>query len=96
MVTSRNVSRMRRRTISLTVGDADIEDVARPMGLRENQSGGWRLCGQMCVLHLRRALRNSLRLKFSRGFSPKVVYYILDRKTEGGRYEISPKFSWLY
>ena len=83
VVTSRNVSRMRRGTISLTVGDADIEDVVRPMGLGR-EGGGWRrLCGQMCVLHLPRALRNSLRLKFSRRLSPKVTYYILASKTEG-------------
>lgn len=40
VVTSRNISRMRRRIISLAVGDADNEDVVRPMG---REGDGWQI-----------------------------------------------------
>ena len=39
VVTSRNMSRMRRRAISLAVGDADNEDAVRPM---VRDGSGWR------------------------------------------------------
>ena len=65
VVTSRNVSRMRRRIISLAVGNEDNEDAVRPIVGRGRATGGGCVVGCVLNLHCVERLRKDARLRLS-------------------------------